>query len=316
MARKPRIHYPGAFYHVMLRGNDGQSIFLDDSDRCRFYLLIQEGIAKFKFRVHAFCCMGNHVHIAIQVSDITLSRIMQNLSFRYTRWINLKYNRIGHLFQGRYKSLLVDADSYLLQLVRYIHLNPVRAGLVESPEDFSWSGHKTYIGQNELPWLEVNSVLSQFSQSISEAILCYKQFVEEGKEEGHRKDFHQGIRGIKCGEVFGDDHFVEDVFDHIGKTQPLKIDINMIIEEVCRIYQLEKKELMATGKGRLASEARAITAWVVRELPEKSLTELSQWFKRDISTLSISIERMISRTQTNIELRDRLNKIAIKFKMQ
>lgn len=141
MARKPRIHYPGAFYHVMLRGNDGQVIFFDDSDRCRFYLLIQEGISRFRYRVHAFCCMGNHIHLTIQVSEIPLSRIIQNLSFRYTRWINRKYGRIGHLFQGRYKAILVDADIYLAQLVRYIHLNPVRGRLVMNPEDFSWSGH-------------------------------------------------------------------------------------------------------------------------------------------------------------------------------
>lgn len=139
MARKPRIHYPGAFYHVMLRGNDGQVIFFDDSDRCRFYLLIQEGISRFRYRVHAFCCMGNHIHLTIQVSEIPLSRIIQNLSFRYTRWINRKYGRIGHLFQGRYKAILVDADIYLAQLVRYIHLNPVRGRLVMNPEDFSWS---------------------------------------------------------------------------------------------------------------------------------------------------------------------------------
>jgi len=110
MARKPRIHLPGGFYHVMLRGNAGQDIFLTDEDRYHFYLLMQEGVERFAHRIHAFCCMSNHIHLVIQVADISLSRIMQNLSFRHTQWMNKKQRRTGHLFQGRYKAILVDAD--------------------------------------------------------------------------------------------------------------------------------------------------------------------------------------------------------------
>ncbi|MCK5231162.1 MAG: transposase, partial [Desulfobulbaceae bacterium] len=134
MARKPRIHYPGAVYHVILRGNGGQDIFYSQEDRYRLYLLLQEGIERFGHRIHAFCLMTNHLHIVVQVGDIALSKIFQNVSFRYTRYINKKQNRIGHLFQGRYKALLIDPDSYLLELVRYIHNNPLRTGMVLSPE--------------------------------------------------------------------------------------------------------------------------------------------------------------------------------------
>ncbi|MBU0675034.1 MAG: transposase, partial [Proteobacteria bacterium] len=112
MARKPRIHYPGAFYHVMLRGNGGQNIFYSTADRSRFCLLMQEGVERYRHRIHAYCLMSNHVHLIIEVGTIPLSRIIQNLSFRYTRYINTKKKRIGHLFQGRYKSLLIDGDSY------------------------------------------------------------------------------------------------------------------------------------------------------------------------------------------------------------
>ena len=120
MARKPRVYYHGALYHVTLRGNAGQTVFFDNRDRTHFYLLVQEGIERFRHRIHAFCLMNNHVHLAIQVADIPLSRIIQNLSFRYTRWINWRQSRLGHLFQGRYKAVLVDADAYLLELTRYI----------------------------------------------------------------------------------------------------------------------------------------------------------------------------------------------------
>jgi len=128
MARKPRLHYPGALYHVILRGNARQDIFITDEDRYRFYLFVQEGLERYGHRVLAFCLMTNHIHLAIQVADVPLSRIMQNLTFRYTRWFNWRSKRIGHLFQGRYKAILVDADSYLLELAAYIHLEKVGSG--------------------------------------------------------------------------------------------------------------------------------------------------------------------------------------------
>jgi len=138
MPRKPRIHYPGALYHVMLRGNGGADVFLEDGDRYRFYLLLQEGVERFGFRIHAFCLMDYHIHLALQVGEISLSRIMQNLSFRYTQWINWRTKRKGHLFQGRYKAILIEEDEYLLQLVAYLHLNPVRAGMIDNPIDYRW----------------------------------------------------------------------------------------------------------------------------------------------------------------------------------
>ena len=112
MARKPRLHVPDSFYHVMLRGNGGQAVFHTNDDRNRFYLLLQEGTNRFEHQIHSFCLMDNHIHLVIQVANTSLSKIVQNFSFRYTRWVNKKQNRIGHLFQGRYKAILVDADSY------------------------------------------------------------------------------------------------------------------------------------------------------------------------------------------------------------
>jgi REP element-mobilizing transposase RayT len=137
----------------MLRGNGGQEIFFSQEDRFRFYLLVQEGIERYGHKVHAFCLMTTHVHLAIQVGEFGLPRIIQNLAFRYTRWGNWRQSRTGHLFQGRYKAVLVEADTYLLELTRYIHLNPVRSGIVRIPEDYPWSGHRTYLGLETIPWL-------------------------------------------------------------------------------------------------------------------------------------------------------------------
>ncbi len=170
MARKPRIHLPGGFYHVVLRGNGGQDIFFSAEDRNHFFLLMQRGISRYGHRVHGFCCMTNHVHLLIQVADEPLSKIMQNLSFRYTRWINKHQKRMCHLFQGRFKAILIDADEHLLELIRYIHLNPVRAGLVKQVDDYVWSSHHAYMGKETLPWLTTDWVYGYFSHQRAACI--------------------------------------------------------------------------------------------------------------------------------------------------
>ncbi len=170
MPRKLLIHFPGAVYHVILRGNAGQEVFFDDADRSLFSLLLQEVTARFGYRIHGFCLMTNHIHLTIQVDEVPLSRIMQNLGFRYTQFINRRHNRKGHLFQGRYKALLIDVDSYLIELVRYLHLNPVRAGMVEYPETYPWSSHQAYPGRQSIFWLTTRWVLSQISNLPREAL--------------------------------------------------------------------------------------------------------------------------------------------------
>ena len=229
MARKPRVYYPGAVYHVTLRGNAGQAIFLDNRDRTRFYLLLQEGIERFRHRIHAFCLMSNHVHLAIQVGDVPLSRIIQNLSFRYTRWINWRQGRSGHLFQGRYKAVLVDADTYLLELTRYIHLNPLRAGIVKEPGDYGWSGHRAYLGREVIPWLTTGWVLSLFSKRESSARRAYGRFIEDGKKGSYRKEYHVGS-GTDS-RILGDDPFIDRVLEKEEKRSRRRVGLDRIIQE-------------------------------------------------------------------------------------
>ena len=135
----------------MMRGNGGEDIFFDDEDRYHFYLLVQQGNERYSHSIYGVCCMRNHVHLAIEVGDISLSKIIQNLTFRYTRLINQRRKRIGHLFQRRYKAILVDADSYLLGLVRYIHLNPCGAEMATDPRNYPWGRYRAYLGEELLP---------------------------------------------------------------------------------------------------------------------------------------------------------------------
>lgn len=302
MARKPRLHYIGAVYHVMVRGNSGQNIFADEEDRYRFYLFLQEGVEKFGHRIHAFCLMNNHVHLAIQVGEKPLSRIMQNLCFRYTQWVNSRQKRVGHLFQGRYKAIVVDADSYLAELVRYIHLNPVRAKILKTPEAYPWSGHRAYMGLEQLPWLTTELVLLQFAQRLKTARTKYGKFVQYGRDEGHRQEFH---RGTSEGRILGDDTFVEKVYIESEDKEKKSVTLDEIIEKVGKVYGLTEEETVSGGKCRHPSEARGMIAYLVREVRGMSLTDLGRRMKRDVSSLSLAADKIIRCSKEDDEMRKR-----------
>jgi putative transposase len=311
MARKPRVYYPGALYHVILRGNAGQTIFFNDQDRTRFFLLVQEGVEHFGHRIHAFCLMDNHVHLAIQVGKVSLSRILQNLSFRYTRWINWRQSRSGHLFQGRYKAVLVDADTYLHELTRYIHLNPVRAGIVEEAEDYPWSGHRAYLGFEKIPWLTTDWVLSQFADKLAPARKIYENFVSEGKEGRHQQEYHKGSKTDT--RILGNDVFIERMVGPKQKTPSVGVTIEGILKEVCSHYSIRENELKVAGRNHRLSEARGMAAWLMQELGVGTLVELGKFTDRDITTLSSVLKRLHLRAKNDLKLAKRMEKLAEKF---
>jgi REP element-mobilizing transposase RayT len=291
MARQPRIHIKGGYYHVMIRGNGGDKIFHTDEARLRFYLLMQEGIERFGHRVHAFCLMDNHVHLIIQVGKVSLSRIMQNLSFRYTLWFNGQKKRVGHLFQGRFKALLLDEESYLLELVRYTHLNPVRADMVKEPSDYLWSSHLAYMGHETLPWLTCDVVLSHFSSEAAEARSRYANFVFDGMSEQHRPEFHCGSVDSR---VLGDDTFAEkSLAGDAAITQ--KVSLDQCIEVVSKYYELAPVSLSERNRVRKPAEARAVVAWLIRECGDESLTFIANFFNRDVATMSTAVRKLEKR---------------------
>ncbi len=289
MARKPRIHLPGGFYHVMLRGNGGQDIFFNAEDRNHFYLLMQQGISRYGHRIHGFCCMTNHVHLLIQVADEPLSKIMQNLSFRYTRWINKHQKRMGHLFQGRFKAILIDADEHLLELIRYIHLNPVRAGLVKQVDDYAWSSHHAYRGKETLPWLTTDWVYGNFSRQRAACIRQYSKFIAEGVGEQHRKEFHSGNLG---GQLLGGDEFAESVFKQLDAKPVKPPTVKKIVNAVCTICDVKEKELSKPGRQRKLSEARGLIAWFVVDKKSATLTSVARKIERDLSALSVAVKKI------------------------
>ncbi|HIJ96991.1 MAG TPA: transposase [Desulfuromonadales bacterium] len=289
MARKQRIHYSGAFYHVILRGNAGGPIFFSDSDRYRLYLILQYAVEKFRCRIHAFCLMQNHLHLVMQVEDVPLSRIMQNISLRFTKWINYTHVRTGHLFQGRYKALLIDADAYLLELVRYVHLNPVRAGASVILTEYPWNGHRGYLGVEQIPWLTTDYVLSMFSAQFDRSLAAYEQFVNDGLVEGTRGEFYSG----SCeGRILGDEQFTDEILEKVQQQVERQYSLEDVLEAVCAHYRLSPELLQVAGKARPMSEARGVAAAIVQESSHLRLIDLAKQLKRDSSALAKASRRL------------------------
>ncbi|MCG7534148.1 transposase [Pseudoalteromonas sp. OOF1S-7] len=183
MSRPLRLEFAGALYHVTSRGNERKELFRHKDDFAAFIDLLREVCTRFHWVIHSYCLMINHYHLLVETPDGNLSKGMRQLNGVYTQRFNRKYNRVGHLYQGRYKSILVDKDSYLLELSRYIVLNPVRAkGMVDSPDKWLWSSYQETLGKRASPdWLATDALLLMFARDRQVAIAKYIEFVAQGK---------------------------------------------------------------------------------------------------------------------------------------
>ncbi|MEA1964608.1 MAG: transposase [Candidatus Aerophobetes bacterium] len=219
MARPLRIEFPGALYHITSRGNAREPIFLNDSDKKNFLYILCSVVRRFNWLCHSYCLMNNHYHLLIETPEGNLSKGMRQLNGVYTQLFNRKHHRVGHLFQGRYKAPLVDKDDYLVSLSRYIVLNPVRAGLVENPEDWRWSSYRAMIEKDKkIPCLTVDWILSQFDRDRRKAIAKYEDFMREGKEARFPWEALKG-------QIFlGNDYFVKKMEEFLkGKEEIMEI---------------------------------------------------------------------------------------------
>lgn len=216
MARPLRIEFAGALYHVTSRGDGREDIFLEEGDRTRFLEVLSEVCHRFNWAVHAYCLMGNHYHLVIETRDDTLAKGMRQLNGLYTQRFNREHGRVGHVFQGRYKAVLVQKDSYLLELARYVVLNPVRAGMVRSAKEWRWSSYRAMVGQAPVPpWLTTDWVLSAFAGRKTDAIDRYKAFVSAGKNQPSP---WESLRN----QIFlGDDQFVEEMQGLVAEERDL-----------------------------------------------------------------------------------------------
>lgn len=183
MARKPRRWFPGAIYHITCRGNHRRDIFLDDQDRLIYMKHLRQATKEHRCTVLSYCLMTNHVHLQVETADVELWRMMKQLNMRYVIYFNAKYDVVGHLFQGRYKAELIDSLAYNIKTSRYIHLNPVVAGLVKTPLEYPWSSYREYMGERFDPSVAPERILGLFPDLSSED---YRSYVEGDPYEVHK----------------------------------------------------------------------------------------------------------------------------------
>lgn len=307
MARKPRLHFPGAVYHVTLHGNGNQQVFLDDTDRTRFLLLIQEGIEKFGHKVYAYCLHSTYLQLVIEVDEVPLSRVMQQLGFRYTRWFNDWHAQAGHLFQGRYKAILIDPEPHLLNLVRELHLAPVRAGIETDPMRYAWSSHRAYCGREKVLWLSTERPMLQIEETGIRALMKFHSYVNEGLGRAADVDFTRG--SVSDPRILGDEEFVRGVMKLSRQKYQPKVKPEKVQRIVLERYKLSEEELAAPGKNRLCAEARAYLAWLYLETGCDTLTALGEQLGRDVSSLSSAVRRLQLKAKKDEQVADRYQKL-------
>ena len=298
MSRPLRIEYKGAWYHVMNRGRRYEDIFADKTDYEMFIELLKETAEMWNINISAYCLMPNHYHLLIQTPLGNISRAMRHINGVYTQRFNKRHGEDGQLFRGRYKSILVDGNSYLLQLVRYIHRNPVKAGLADSLAKYRWSSHKGYISTDDKwDWLYKDFIYKFLSKDKKEWIKRYRKFVSISEDDEATRIL--GLR--KWPSVWGPQSFIDWVKgryfevkanDDVPESKSLVPNIEEIISAVCNYYRVDEKSLYKTKRG-VTNEPRNVSIYLMRQLRKDSLNAIGKRFSIEkYSSVSSIIERV------------------------
>ena len=311
MARPLRIEYPGAWYHAINRGASGRAIFRSDRDRHVFLALFGDIAATFAVEVHAYCLMGNHYHLLLRTPRGNLSRALRHLNGVYTQRYNRTHETDGPLFRGRFKAVLVDADTYLAALSRYIHLNPVTAGVVTRPEDYPWSSYPAYAGDVAPPtWLHLQPTLGVFG--TREARRRYRAFVEQGLDAHIRAFYSKG----RLSPVLGGEDFLEALARHrkarrrdpeVPEAQRLlpRPSLATIARATAAHFLVEPNSLYRESRGRgNANVPRAVAMALSRRPGGYPLKEIAQVFRvGNYASVSVAIRRLQDRLGEDRALR-------------
>lgn len=286
MPRRPRLVVPGGLFHIIARGIERRQIFLDSSDYADFLDRLEESLEKSKCRCLAWTLMPNHFHLLIQAGPHGTTPLMRGLMTGYAGYFNRRYDRAGHLFQNRYKSIICDKDTYLLELVRYIHLNPLRAGVIRTIDklrSYPWTGHGALLGYKPRKFQLVDEVLRCFGTDRNVARRRYFEFVKEGVGQGRREDLMGGgllrsmgrgpgeWRGVSRGDkmsfddrILGPGDFVESVLKEAekGAGPSLKLTTLQIAERVAGATGVSLDDLLRKGRREEVSRAKAILIYL------------------------------------------------------
>lgn len=264
MPRRPRIHVPGGFYHVTLRGNHRQPIFHSDADPLLLNKIVARALEKFDARLHAYCWMSNHLHFLIQVGIEPLARPMRQIAAEFARAMQIKLTTTGHFFERRYHATLIEATDYLFTVLRYIHRNPVEAGIASVAGGYRWSSHHAYAGRPHESWLTTTFILEKFSPVRIDAIQAYVEFVSAEPDE-LASPFPEGAF------IFGSDDFIERIRGASRESRSAQ-QLQDLISEACRRFEIAQEILISPVRNRFLTMVRA---WIANQANERGIANRS-----------------------------------------
>jgi REP element-mobilizing transposase RayT len=289
MARKPRIEFEGAFYHVITRGNQRQNIFRNEEDYKKYLDILARYKDLYKYHLYAYVLMKNHVHLLIEISETPLSKILQGINQSYTVLFNKRYKTVGHLFQGRYKAILCDKDSYLLSLVKYIHLNPVRARLVKIPEEYPWSSHLAYIKPIRKSIVDEEQVLRMFSEDKGRGRRFYQAYISDGTDV-KKEDIYSTIDK----RILGDERFAETVMVKYGESiatwrKEKEYALSAIAAAIGATFDVTLTQMRQKGKDRNITHCRKLLSLVAHEYGYRG-REIAGYMRKDPALITRHIK--------------------------
>jgi len=281
VSRRRRVHIPGGYYHVTLRGNHRESIFRDPADRSTLDAIVRNASERTGARVLAYCWMTNHIHLVVQVDSEPLGRLMQPVGSKYARYFQRSSGTTGHLFERRYHAVVVRDGHQLLHVVRYVHFNPVRAGLVAEPGDYGWSSHRHYLGLRATPWVQPDVVLGSLAADSEEARRAFARFCGEALRS---PECLATAREVLSGQA------VPAQLPHRRAASPAWT-LDQIVADVCRRTGVGEDHLVAPGKGHILSALRGEIAARAMATGSASLREVACRLQRDISSIARAASR-------------------------
>jgi putative transposase len=308
MPRPPRLEVRGALYHVTARGNERRALFRDDADRREYLHRLARYREKFRFRLLSYCLMTNHVHLAIRTGEHPLSRVMAGLHSSYAEWFNRKHRRVGHLFQGRYKALLIQADRHLHALVRYIHRNPVKAGITASAAAYAWSSDRYLRGGNAPPWFDADVLLALLGRTRRQAIVRYVELVD-GRSDQPPYDPGSAVDQA----ILGDDQFAAEQWEASGSAtlQPRTRHVRLeeVFDAVARDAGLSTADLRSGRRGGEIAATRCRAVYLARLLCGVSARRVALTLGLDDSAFVRPLARLERLLGTNPAARSRIDRL-------
>ena len=315
MVRPLRLSFENAFYHITARGNRREKIFYSDRDKEVFLKKLEEMLIKYSMICQTYCLMDNHYHLFIKTTQPNLSQGIHYLNSSYTNWFRNKHQVIGPIFQGRFKSILVDADNYALILSAYIHLNPLRAGIIRQLEDYPWSSYLDYLNLRKSNISDPSFILNLIDNNTFKSIKKYRKYVikYQDMKDPLKKSYHH--------IALGSETFIKKIkekVEHKGRKREIpstrsisKYDVNTIITKMTQVLNIERRMIFDKKRGNLN---RSLAIYLIKRFTPLSLFKIGELFKMDYSAVSQAAKRFEQKSEVNHEIEKVMQKVITALK--